>query len=193
LDGETFPPESFDLVCLWHVLEHLQDPGRALALSWQWLRPGGALMIAVPNADSWQARLFRGNWFHLDYPRHLVQFTAASLVQLVGAAKFGVVKMRHFSIDQNPYGILQSALNTFGFPWDDLYEMLKGNCHFRPSALHALEVLAAALLAGPSLLFAGVEAAVHQGGTVELVARKLPKASATLAERSRPPAGGRAP
>jgi len=48
----TFHPESFDLITIWHVLEHTEDPGAVLALLRAWLKPGGILVVEVPNVEA---------------------------------------------------------------------------------------------------------------------------------------------
>jgi len=59
-----FEPGSFDLVVLADVLEHLTDPDRALRRATAWARPGGAVLLSVPNVAHWQARLtiMSGRW-----------------------------------------------------------------------------------------------------------------------------------
>jgi len=59
-----FEPESFDLVVLADVLEHLVDPAAGLARAAAWCRPGGAVLVSVPNVAHWHARLtlLRGRW-----------------------------------------------------------------------------------------------------------------------------------
>jgi SAM-dependent methyltransferase len=60
----AFDPASFDVVVLADVLEHLVDPGAALALAVGWTKPGGHVVVSVPNIAHWQARLAvaRGQW-----------------------------------------------------------------------------------------------------------------------------------
>jgi SAM-dependent methyltransferase len=172
LDEVSFPRESFHLITAWHVLEHLPDPGGMLRLCRQWLAPGGRLLLAVPNASSWQARAFRASWFHLDPPRHLYQFSTAALRRILAAAGFELVAVRHFTLGQNVYGVLQSALSAFGGRPARLYEMLKGNGRREADRHLALPVLCGALLLPPSLAFALCEALAHRGGTIEVVARR---------------------
>lgn len=59
-----FERDSFDLVVLADVLEHLPDPAAGLARAAAWCRPGGAVLVSVPNVAHWQARLtlLRGRW-----------------------------------------------------------------------------------------------------------------------------------
>jgi SAM-dependent methyltransferase len=171
---DSYPAGQFDLVSVWHVLEHLEDPDAMLRRCAGWLRSGGWLMLAVPNIDSWQARLYRGSWFHFDPPRHLFHFGPRSLETALTAAGYRVTRMRLLSWEQNLYGVLQSALNALGFPRDDFYEALKGN---RRLGSEPRDFLQAALLAVgllPAAAFCIAEAAARSGGTIECVAIKEP-------------------
>ena len=85
------PDNAFDLVILWHALEHLPDPSGALCAIRGLLRDGGRLVVAVPNLASWQARLLKARWFHLDVPRHLWHFTPETLEHLLRVTGFQVV------------------------------------------------------------------------------------------------------
>jgi len=172
LEADTYPPGWFDVISIWHVLEHLPDPDSVLRFCRGWLREGGALLIAVPNADSWQAKLFQGSWFHLDPPRHLDHFTRRSLVSSLERAGFRVERLRTLSWEQNLYGILQSALNALGFPRDEFYEVLKGNRPITSSARLPLEALLLVLLMPVAFLLTILEAAFGGGGTLECVARR---------------------
>lgn len=48
----VFPPESFDVITIWHVLEHTEDPGSVLARLRSWLKPDGILVVEVPNVEA---------------------------------------------------------------------------------------------------------------------------------------------
>ena len=99
LDTLTLPERAFDLVTLWQTLEHLPDPLAALGSIRGMLHPGGALVVAVPNLDSLQARLFGPDWYHLDPPRHLYHFSPRTLELLLRRAGFVPLETR-------PYGPL---------------------------------------------------------------------------------------
>lgn len=174
LDESAFPPESFHLVSAWHVLEHLPDPGLTLAQCRRWLAPGGALLIAVPNAASWQARIFRAAWFHLDPPRHLYQYDEAALRRILGQTGFDVAEVHHFTFGQNVYGVLQSALNCLGNPPAELYELLKGNRRGAVPWRLLPPLLLGAALFPPSFAFALCEALAGRGGTIELISHRRP-------------------
>ena len=79
----TLPPASFDVVTLWHVLEHVHTLQETLAQLVAALRPGGQLLIAVPNPDSLDARHYRQHWAAYDVPRHLYHFVPATVRRLL--------------------------------------------------------------------------------------------------------------
>ncbi len=84
----TFLPESFDVVTIWHVLEHTEDPGAVLALLRSWLKPGGRLVVEVPNVEATcQAPK---NTFH---EAHLYNFNVVTLRR--SAKKQGLREVRH--------------------------------------------------------------------------------------------------
>jgi SAM-dependent methyltransferase len=88
LEQAAFPSESFDVVTLWDVLEHLHDPSASLAEIWRILRPGGIVAIRVPNLDSWDARLFGRYWAGWDAPRHLYVFSLSTIRAMLERHKF---------------------------------------------------------------------------------------------------------
>ncbi|MHB1261335.1 MAG: class I SAM-dependent methyltransferase [Thermoplasmatota archaeon] len=61
----------YDVVAMWHVLEHLPEPAALLAAAAAELRPGGILLVAMPNPASLQFAWFGRHWWHLDAPRHV--------------------------------------------------------------------------------------------------------------------------
>ena len=79
LETVELPEGAYDAVLFSHSLEHIGDPVEALRVAGLALRPGGLLLVSVPNFDSWARRRFGGEWFHLDLPRHRVHFTEGSL------------------------------------------------------------------------------------------------------------------
>jgi len=178
LGEASFPPASFQLITAWHVLEHLPDPSAMLRLCRRWLAPEGRLVIAVPNADSWQASLFQASWFHLDPPRHLYQLSAASLGRALSVGGFTVTAARHFNLGQNVYGYLQSSLNACGGHPAELYEFLKGNEKETSLWRWVGPVALGSVLLPPSLALAILEAMARRGGTIEVVARTNEKAGA---------------
>ncbi len=72
---------SYDVIAMWHVIEHLPDPWEVLEHAACHLSPGGILIIAAPNPQSLQFRLFGKNWMHLDAPRHLQLIPLSCLLE----------------------------------------------------------------------------------------------------------------
>jgi 2-polyprenyl-3-methyl-5-hydroxy-6-metoxy-1,4-benzoquinol methylase len=71
----------FDVIAMWHVIEHLVDPWGVLEQVARALAPGGALLVAMPNPQSLQFRLLGRYWCHIDAPRHLYLIPAATLIR----------------------------------------------------------------------------------------------------------------
>jgi len=63
--------ERYDVVTLWHVIEHLEDPWDTLTQSLRALRDDGILIVATPNPEAWQFQRLGARWPHVDAPRHL--------------------------------------------------------------------------------------------------------------------------
>jgi len=79
----TLPAGSFDIVTLWHVLEHVHALNETLTQLISKLTPGGRLLLAVPNPDSLDAQHYRQDWAAYDVPRHLYHFVPATMRQLL--------------------------------------------------------------------------------------------------------------
>ena len=91
--GGQFPgfDRSFDLVTMWDVLEHLEDPRGVVQSVAGWLKPGGVLALNTVDSGSLGARLAGQHWRHLAPPHHLQYFTRASLTELLRGAGFRVI------------------------------------------------------------------------------------------------------
>lgn len=87
LDG--FAPGSFDVITLWHVMEHLEHLNETWERLKELLADKGALVVAVPNCSSYDARKYGAQWAAYDVPRHLWHFTPATIARL--ADKHGFV------------------------------------------------------------------------------------------------------
>jgi SAM-dependent methyltransferase len=84
--------EPFDAVCAFHVLEHVEDPHEFLEAALAAVRPGGRLAIEVPNIASAAARRLGPAWQGLQLRYHRWHFSPDSLIRLVSAHGFEVVR-----------------------------------------------------------------------------------------------------
>ncbi|HYA26718.1 MAG TPA: class I SAM-dependent methyltransferase [Thermodesulfovibrionales bacterium] len=119
------PAESFDVITLSHVLEHVYDPAEMIRECSKIIRKGGLVVVALPNMGSLQASVGKAGWFHLDVPYHLHHFTEEGLTGLLHKNCLRKVKVRHFDLEYNFFGWLQTLLNISGTSMNFLYEVLK--------------------------------------------------------------------
>ncbi|MEK6302536.1 MAG: class I SAM-dependent methyltransferase [Acidobacteriota bacterium] len=104
----AFPDSSFDVVTLWSALEHTNEPRANLIEARRILKPGGTLLVQLPNATSYQARWFKGSWFALDAPRHRYHFRAGTLHRLLSEARFATYLCSFSSRAHNSHALRQS-------------------------------------------------------------------------------------
>ncbi len=92
---------EFDIITMWHVLEHVHLLHQRMQKIEEILKPDGSLIIAVPNSDSWDARNYGKFWAAYDLPRHLYHFSGETMKCLA--------KVHHFKIDK----IIPMKLDAF--------------------------------------------------------------------------------
>jgi 2-polyprenyl-3-methyl-5-hydroxy-6-metoxy-1,4-benzoquinol methylase len=94
IPGVWFPPETFDVITMNHVIEHVPDPIELLQECKRILKPGGRIVVVTPNSSSWGHRLFKKNWRGLEPPRHLHIFGPSSIEQTLRRAGLEVAFVR---------------------------------------------------------------------------------------------------
>ncbi|RKE98805.1 class I SAM-dependent methyltransferase [Ichthyenterobacterium magnum] len=94
-----FKPHSFDVISLWHVLEHLPKLDEHIAVFEKLLKPDGVLIIAVPNYKSYDALHYKNYWAAFDVPRHLWHFSQTSISKLMANVNMSVVKTLPMKFD----------------------------------------------------------------------------------------------
>lgn len=133
-----FPDGSFDAITAWSFLEHVPNPRQVIRRMSQLLKPGGLCVICVPNMASFNARVFRDRWYHLDCPRHLHLFSPQTLSRLMAESGLTVDGI---AFDRSARGLVQSLRYRFGDDSVPLKYRPKGagtsllKAALRPSAL----------------------------------------------------------
>lgn len=94
-----FKAQSFDVITLWHVLEHLPNLEDHISIFKRLLKPNGTLIIAVPNFKSYDANYYKNYWAAFDAPRHLWHFSKTSISKLVSNEHMEVVKTLPMKFD----------------------------------------------------------------------------------------------
>jgi hypothetical protein len=166
--------DRWTAIVLWHSLEHLRDAGAALDHAAGLLEPGGAIVIAMPNPASIQARLFGKRWFAWDLPRHLVHVPAPALLARLRALGLSPTRVSYLRGGQVVFGWVHGLVGALP-SHPDLYDAIR-----RPEArrepispARRALVLAAAVVTLPvAAVCAGIEALLRRGGTIYVEAHR---------------------
>lgn len=95
-DFETYEfkeAEYFDLILMFHFLEHVSSPVRVINKVWKLLKKDGELIIEVPNFNSFTRKIFGKFWNNLEVPRHIFHFSSDSIEFLLKTNKFYIEKI----------------------------------------------------------------------------------------------------
>jgi SAM-dependent methyltransferase len=170
LQDAGFLDGGFDLVTLFHVLEHVSDPRSVLAEVHRILQPNGRMILQVPNIDSWQSRLFGERWYGLDVPRHLINYSERSIRHLLFDSGFRVCRVRHFNLRDNAPALASSLFPSL----DPVSRRARQRQRQATEPAAVAWVKHAAFLAMVALAtpFAIVESLARAGGTLMLEAEK---------------------
>ncbi|MCB9231471.1 MAG: class I SAM-dependent methyltransferase [Bacteroidia bacterium] len=94
-----FSEAEFDVITMWHVLEHVHQLDEYIANLKRLLKPNGTLIIAVPNYQSHDAKKYRMVWAAYDVPRHLYHFSVEAMNYLMGRFGFVISKIKMMPFD----------------------------------------------------------------------------------------------
>ncbi len=96
MDEVELPEGGFDVVTMWHCLEHTPDPAAALARIRGWLKPDGLLVVDVPNREGTDARKTWDDWVGWSLPYHLYHFTPGTLSGLLARQGYSVIRSKNY-------------------------------------------------------------------------------------------------
>lgn len=168
----NYPAEFFSLITFWHSLEHISSPRQTIHEAARILKAEGVMIIEVPNAGSWQYRVGKGRWFHLDAPRHLYHFTTQQITEYLIEEGLTIRSTSTFSLEYGPYGFAQTLLNLVTQKPNALYSILKSKREDVSSrdALLSLVFLPAAVMVGTIIEL--IATVFNRGGIVRIIAEK---------------------
>lgn len=174
--GEIKPAQDgYDLIMFWHSLEHADNPLEVVKKISKLLNQNGKLLIAVPNADSFEARVFKENWFHYSYPFHLIHFTPKSAKIMLQKAGFEPISIDFWNPEYTISGLVQSFLNWF-LPKDTLYSVISHRRQTMPlyrAILISLASILIILIFSPFLaLFFVFQLIFGKTGAMVIIAQK---------------------
>ena len=107
----------YDIITLWHVLEHLYNPGKYLARIRSVLNKSGFLVLALPNSNSYDAGFYKEYWAGYDVPRHLWHFTPDTFSQLAKKNGFHLVRMKRLPLDSFYISLLSEQYKKGRTAW----------------------------------------------------------------------------
>ena len=147
--------EPYDVIALWHVIEHLPDPWPTLDAIYAKLKPGGIMVLATPSPSSLQFKIMGSRWPHVDAPRHLILIPMKLLAEKLES--MGMQAELITTTDQGSIG-----WNTFG------WEFFFANLHSQPYIKKILRRIGWIV----SLLFGPIEKIEGKGSAYTMVFRK---------------------
>lgn len=115
VEGNVFG-EKFDVLTMFHVLEHIYLSENLLTnLVQANLKDKGTLVVEVPNFNSWQSKWAGNKWLHLDVPRHISHFTPDRLKKVISKSGCQVKSASYFSLHLGVIGMVQTIFSWFGY------------------------------------------------------------------------------
>lgn len=94
LSPGNYPPESFDVITSFEVLEHINNPLEEVKNFYTLLRKGGIVYVTTPNFNAWSRFLLKEKWNVLAYPEHLCYYSAQTLKKLFTMSGFSLLRLQ---------------------------------------------------------------------------------------------------
>ena len=109
---EELADESFDVISMWHVLEHVPNLEEQIATLKRLLKPNGTIIIAVPNFKSYDAKYYAEFWAAYDVPRHLWHFSKTAIAKLFADQNMQLRKVKPMWFDSFYVALLSEKYKT---------------------------------------------------------------------------------
>lgn len=117
IEIDSLPPNSFDVITMWHVLEHVPQLNERVEQCKKLLKSGGYLFIALPNNESFDSEIYREYWAAYDVPRHLYHFSKQTMRHLLENHKLKIKEILPMKLDSFYVSILSEKNKGNNFPW----------------------------------------------------------------------------
>ena len=108
----TLENHSFDVISMWHVLEHVPNLDNQIKELKRLLKPNGTLIIAVPNFKSFDAKHYKSNWAAYDVPRHIYHFNPETIQSIAKKHGFKLAKQHGQIFDSFYIALLSHEYKT---------------------------------------------------------------------------------
>jgi len=112
IETDVYEKSSFDIITMWHVLEHVSDLNTQIKELERLLKPEGHLIIAVPNYRSYDAKHYQSFWAAYDVPRHLWHFSKKSIPSLFKNTAIHLIKILPMKFDAFYVSLLSEKYKT---------------------------------------------------------------------------------
>jgi len=131
---------SFDVITMWHVLEHVSDIKERMAQLKNLLKPEGTLIVALPNCEAYDAKKYGKFWAGYDLPRHLYHFTKSDVKLLSETYGFTIVNILPMKFDSFYVSLLSEKyktgkMNWLPALWNGFWSNVKSGQNFGHSSL----------------------------------------------------------
>ncbi|HMH24179.1 MAG TPA: methyltransferase domain-containing protein [Puia sp.] len=164
-NGGNIFHEYFDVLTLFHVLEHLPDPKPLLTeLIKNNIREDGLVVIEVPNINSLQSRIIKDKWIHLDVPRHVNHFTPGRLELFLREIGLEPLKKTFYSFHLGVLGMVDTFLKLLGYKGNIIYELKN-----KKSKTLLVKI---ALLLPFAILLEWIASAMGRGSVIRMILRR---------------------
>lgn len=109
---EKLESNSFDVITMWHVLEHVPDVEHQVSELKRLLKPSGTIIIAVPNFKSYDANHYKEFWAAYDVPRHLWHFSKTAIEKLFDKQNMNLEDIKPMWFDSFYVSLLSEKYKT---------------------------------------------------------------------------------